>query len=99
MVVRRRRLGQTEPPVESQLLAKVRSLSRPLRSLADLDPLLARIGAAHYVLLGEASHGTHEYYTWRTAFLFLKETRALQPLHEVKARKQAEVPETFPSSV
>lgn len=26
-----------------------------------------RIGDAHFVLLGEASHGTHEYYTWRTA--------------------------------
>ncbi|CAN5384134.1 N/A [soil metagenome] len=33
---------------------------------ADLDPLLERIGDAHYVLLGEASHGTHEYYTWRS---------------------------------
>lgn len=33
----------------------------------DLDPLIDRIGNAKYVLLGEASHGTHEYYTWRTA--------------------------------
>lgn len=32
-----------------------------------LDPLMDRIGDAHCVLLGEASHGTHEYYTWRTA--------------------------------
>jgi erythromycin esterase-like protein len=32
----------------------------------DLDKLLDRIGDAHYVLLGEASHGTHEYYTWRS---------------------------------
>lgn len=32
----------------------------------DLDQLLDRIGDAHYVLLGEASHGTHEYYTWRS---------------------------------
>jgi erythromycin esterase len=37
-----------------------------LRSARDLDPLLERIGNAHCVLLGEASHGTHEYYTWRT---------------------------------
>src|SRR5262249_12951072 len=31
----------------------------------DLGPLLRRIGDARCVLLGEASHGTHEYYTWR----------------------------------
>ncbi len=30
-----------------------------------LDPLLQKIGDARIVLLGEASHGTHEYYTWR----------------------------------
>lgn len=39
----------------------------PLRNLSDLDPLMDRIGDAHCVLLGEATHGTHEYYTWRTA--------------------------------
>jgi erythromycin esterase-like protein len=38
-----------------------------LRGPADLDPLLERIGDVRYVLLGEASHGTHEYYTWRDA--------------------------------
>lgn len=40
-------------------------LARPLSSDADLDPLLERIGDARYVLLGEASHGTSEFYTWR----------------------------------
>ena len=30
-----------------------------------LDPLMDRIGDSRIVLLGEASHGTHEYYTWR----------------------------------
>jgi erythromycin esterase-like protein len=38
-----------------------------LTSAYDLDPLLERIGDAHCVMLGEASHGTHEYYTWRSA--------------------------------
>lgn len=38
----------------------------PLKSSKHLDPLLERIGDRHHVLLGEASHGTHEYYTWRT---------------------------------
>jgi erythromycin esterase len=37
-----------------------------LDSSRDLDPLLERISDARFVLLGEASHGTHEYYTWRT---------------------------------
>jgi erythromycin esterase len=32
----------------------------------DLDQLIERIGDSKYVLLGEASHGTHEYYTWRS---------------------------------
>jgi erythromycin esterase-like protein len=31
-----------------------------------LQPLFDRIGDARIVMLGEASHGTHEYYTWRT---------------------------------
>src|SRR5207244_159560 len=41
--------------------------ARPLQRPADLDPLLDRIGDARYCLLGEASHGTSEYYRWRTA--------------------------------
>jgi erythromycin esterase-like protein len=48
------------------LVAELRARALPLRSAGDLDPLLQRIGDARYVLLGEASHGTHEYYTWRT---------------------------------
>jgi len=44
----------------------LRAAAMPLESAVDLDPLIERIGAARYVLLGEASHGTSEYYTWRT---------------------------------
>lgn len=47
------------------LAAEAAEMALPLRGAADLDPLLDRIGEARYVLLGEASHGTHEYYTWR----------------------------------
>lgn len=39
--------------------------SHPLKNPKDLDSLMDFIGDAKYVLLGEASHGTHEYYTWR----------------------------------
>jgi len=37
----------------------------PLQSDDDLDVLLERVGDARVVMLGEASHGTSEYYTWR----------------------------------
>ncbi len=36
-----------------------------LEQFSDLDHLLERIGDAQYVLLGEASHGTSEFYAWR----------------------------------
>lgn len=39
----------------------------PLADPADLDPLIERIGDATYVLLGEATHGTSEFYAWRAA--------------------------------
>jgi erythromycin esterase-like protein len=50
----------------TELAEQVRALERPLAVSDDLDPLMERIGEARYVLLGEASHGTSEYYTWRT---------------------------------
>jgi erythromycin esterase-like protein len=37
----------------------------PLEGADDLDPLMTRIGDARYVLLGEATHGTSEYYISR----------------------------------
>jgi erythromycin esterase-like protein len=43
----------------------VKEVALPLGEPADLDPLMERIGEARYVLLGEASHGTAEYYQWR----------------------------------
>ncbi|MDQ3949951.1 MAG: erythromycin esterase family protein, partial [Gemmatimonadota bacterium] len=44
----------------------IRRIARPLQGPDDLDPLIERVGDARYVLLGEASHGTSEFYTWRT---------------------------------
>jgi erythromycin esterase len=37
-----------------------------LETSKDLDILLDRIGDSQFVLLGEASHGTSEFYRWRT---------------------------------
>ncbi|RAU82399.1 erythromycin esterase family protein [Pontibacter arcticus] len=34
---------------------------------SDLNSLIEEVGDARIVMLGEASHGTSEYYTWRTA--------------------------------
>lgn len=48
------------------LIDQVQSISHSLETSGDLDPLMERIGDARYVLLGEASHGTHEYYAWRS---------------------------------
>jgi protein-L-isoaspartate(D-aspartate) O-methyltransferase len=50
--------------------ALVRSLAEAAESFpsienADLDPLLARIGSSRIVLLGEATHGTSEFYRMR----------------------------------
>ena len=49
----------------AELADRVAEISRPLDETEDLEPLLGRIGDARCVLLGEASHGTSEYYRWR----------------------------------
>src|ERR1043166_7239340 len=41
--------------------------SLPVNSPRDLDTLIHAIGKAHIVVLGEASHGTSDYYRWRAA--------------------------------
>lgn len=52
---------------DEKMVDAVRRAAFPLGSPDDLDPLLERIGDARYVLLGEATHGTSEFYTWRAA--------------------------------
>jgi BON domain-containing protein len=49
---------------ETTLTELVHEAANPLTGAAqDYDPLIERIGAARFVLLGEASHGTHDFYS------------------------------------
>ena len=54
-------------PSEQPLSRTVARAAEPFGSIetADLSPLLARIGDARVVLIGEASHGTSEFYRMR----------------------------------
>jgi erythromycin esterase-like protein len=45
--------------------ALVANAARRCATLADYDELLKRVGDAKFVLIGEASHGTHEFYATR----------------------------------
>ena len=60
-----RRRTHTEPK-SADLAEELRGHARPLESDEHLDPLLEAVGDARVVMLGEASHGTSEFYTWRT---------------------------------
>lgn len=44
---------------------EILSLAKPLVDPEDLQPLVDHIGANHLVCIGEASHGTSEFYRWR----------------------------------
>ncbi|RPI32929.1 MAG: erythromycin esterase family protein [Chloroflexota bacterium] len=61
---------QTDPLTQKvakpgDLLDEIDQISHPFETAAELDPLMDMIGEARLVLLGEASHGTSEYYLWR----------------------------------
>lgn len=53
------------PEETAAVIDAVRHVERPLRGYDDVQQLVDRIGDARFVLLGEASHGTAEYYDWR----------------------------------
>lgn len=50
---------------EADALNSIRQWAFPLNEMDDLAPLMKIIGNARIVMLGEASHGTSEYYSWR----------------------------------
>lgn len=56
---------KAQPPTSASV-ESIRAALHPLTgAAADYDPLLEQIGEARLVLLGEASHGTHEFYQAR----------------------------------
>lgn len=59
------RHGAHEADAPREMLGEIRSLARGLRGVDDLAPLVDRLGPQRFVCLGEASHGTHEFYQWR----------------------------------
>jgi erythromycin esterase-like protein len=64
---------------DAVLVASLRARLRPLADPSDLDPLIASLGNARVVMLGEASHGTSEFYSWRAAI-----TRRLIEEHDFR---------------
>lgn len=62
----RTNFSQKNSFLESEATSNIKQWAYPLKDKKDLNPLLERIGDARIVMLGEASHGTHEYYTWRS---------------------------------
>lgn len=49
----------------SAVLSEIHALARPLRSDRDLDAVVRRAAGCRFTAIGEASHGTHDFYTWR----------------------------------
>lgn len=52
--------------MEKQIIDQIKQNSIRFNCYDDLNVLVDEIGEAKYVLLGEASHGTSEFYTIRT---------------------------------
>src|ERR1700753_4073722 len=89
----------------SRALSEIARSAHPLTftDTAEYDPVLAAIGDARLVLIGEASHGTHDFYRERARITrrLIEEKgfaavaiEASIPWHEGE-----EVPETYPSAV
>lgn len=51
---------------EDEAISAIKQWAYPLQHQQNIDPLMKRIGDARIVMLGEASHGTSGYYTWRS---------------------------------
>lgn len=78
----------------------LRQSAQPITGAAnDYDRLMDRIGTARFILIGEASHGTFEFYQQRDAIILIDETRALEPLERSTRWESGEPPETYPTGL
>ena len=55
-----------KPAQANQIVESSQIIYHPLESDKDLDILIKEIGDARIVLLGESTHGTREFYEWRS---------------------------------
>src|ERR1700716_3078342 len=82
----------TESRAEGALVEALRAAAHPLTGAArDFDPLMARIGDARFALLGEASHGTHEFYSERAEIT----KRLIKEKHFVAVAVEADWPDAY----
>lgn len=66
--LRPRRPRSPEPdPAGLPAIAEVQAMAAPLLTDADLETVAEQANRARFICIGEASHGTHEFYTWRAA--------------------------------
>lgn len=59
------RLREAGNPRDESLVSETLRQARPFRTSADLDGLIRDLAKSQVVMLGESSHGTHEFYDWR----------------------------------
>jgi erythromycin esterase len=60
--------GRTQPGLrrsDDPVVQAIRERAVPLKETKDLDSLITELSQSKIVMLGEASHGTHEFYEWR----------------------------------
>lgn len=50
---------------DGELVQAIQRKAKPLKHIRDITPLIDQISRAKIVMLGESSHGTHEFYNWR----------------------------------
>jgi erythromycin esterase-like protein len=52
-------------PGATSLVKEISEAAKSFQSMADLADVMNKVKQAKVVMLGEASHGAHEYYRWR----------------------------------